>query len=73
MGQYTQCKDLNPYYSGGRLGCTDNCIYDTDACSIVQCGDGKVEGSEVCDGFDLGANTGKTCRDFIATAAARPI
>lgn len=38
----------------GKPGCAANCKYDLTPC---QCGDGMVEGSEQCDGADLGGHT----------------
>ncbi|MEM7157689.1 MAG: DUF4215 domain-containing protein [Myxococcota bacterium] len=42
--------------SGGALSCTDACTIDASDCTY--CGDGLREGTEVCDGNDVG---GATC------------
>ncbi|HOE82571.1 MAG TPA: hypothetical protein PK329_06375 [Myxococcota bacterium] len=44
----------------GKLGCTDTCQFDTTACSEIppECGNGRVDGFEQCDGEDL---NGETC------------
>ncbi len=42
-------------YSGGDLGCTLDCTYDTSRCTGgAECGNGVVEDMEECDGDDLG-------------------
>ena len=35
-------------FTGGTLGCTDNCTLDTSGCYDSQCGNGSVEGIEEC-------------------------
>lgn len=46
-------------FDGGSLSCTDTCEYDTSACGGdgPVCGDGSTNGTEDCDGTDLGSNT----------------
>ena len=52
------CDSLG-YYEGGVLGCSDDCMdFDTSGCQGGVCGDGVINGPEVCDGHDLG---GETC------------
>lgn len=48
-------------FSGGFLSCTPECTYDTSSCIEPVCGDGVREGSEACDGEDLG---GASCADY---------
>ena len=47
-------------YSGGTLSCLSDCSgFDTSSCiAEPSCGNGFIEGNEVCDGDDLG---GETC------------
>ncbi len=56
-GGSVSCTSINPsMYSGGDAPCKDDCTgYDVSDCEIVQaqCGDGKVEGAEVCEEDDL--------------------
>lgn len=47
----------NGNFHGGALACNADCTYDTSAC--VYCGDGVKNGSEACDGDDLG---GASCQ-----------
>jgi hypothetical protein len=59
----TVCTDLaapqNGNFTGGTLTCLANCSgYDEDACTW--CGDGSLNGSEICEGNQLG---GATCVD----------
>ncbi len=44
------CTDFS--FSGGSLGCTQNCEYDISNC--FECGNGIKESAEDCDGADLG-------------------
>ncbi len=58
------CADLIPGTTG-TLTCQTNCLgIDTSLCKPVSpvCGNTVIEGSEVCDGQNLG---GKTCGDLI--------
>jgi len=49
-------------FSGGTVSCNANCNgFDVSACTGPGCGNGIKEGSEACDGADLG---GKTCADY---------
>jgi hypothetical protein len=52
-----ECTDLQnnsgEEFTGGDLGCTAACLFDTSACT--GCGDGVANGNEDCDGVDLGA------------------
>ncbi len=43
--------------------CKSNCLLDPSDCQIqpAECGNGKIEIGELCDGDNLG---GKTCKDF---------
>lgn len=41
--------------SGGMLSCTNGCAINSDACTY--CGDDNQEGTEVCDGTDVSAET----------------
>lgn len=46
---------------GGRLACADDCMgLDTRGCTEPVCGNGMVEGRELCDGPDV---AGATCQD----------
>ena len=59
-GNGEQCDDGNlggldctyfDSFTGGVLGCSDDCLYDTDNCEIgPYCGDGYVDPGEQCDG-----------------------
>ncbi len=60
LGGFT-CASLGLGYTGGTLSCypapgADACLFDTSGCTT--CGNGAIEGSEVCDDTDLG---GETC------------
>lgn len=51
-------------FTGGQLGCQDNCMWDLSRC--VGCGNGVVDPGEVCDGSPLteqcsGAGTVSVC------------
>ena len=56
-GGSVSCVSINSsLYSGGDAQCKDDCTgYDVSTCEIVQaeCGDGKVEGVEVCEKEDI--------------------
>ena len=41
-----------PEFDGGLLQCTAACTLDTSAC--VGCGNGVLDGTEICDGADVG-------------------
>lgn len=56
----TQACTAHGFHGGGVVTCTDQCTFDTTACSGY-CGDGQIDGSEVCDGTQLGD---KSCTDF---------
>jgi hypothetical protein len=65
MGAPMTCKSLG-YYDEPGLGCTPLCTYDVDSCSGI-CGDGIVNGGELCEGtppaescLDLGYDRGNT-------------
>ncbi|HRQ71163.1 MAG TPA: hypothetical protein PLW78_12765, partial [bacterium] len=55
------CEKLG--FGAGTLECAENCLeFDTSGCGAsVFCGDNKIDGTDVCDGTDLG---GKECIDF---------
>ncbi len=48
-------------FSGGQLGCAEDCRLDTSGCT--QCGDGVAAGQESCDGSDL---QGQDCASLSA-------
>ncbi|MEE8410182.1 MAG: hypothetical protein V3T05_11290 [Myxococcota bacterium] len=48
------CADF--FFSGGTLGCTTSCTFDLSLCT-GGCGNGVVDGSELCDGIDLASET----------------
>jgi len=62
-GGFVSCVSINSsLYSGGDAECKDDCTgYDVNACEITQaeCGDGNIEGTEVCEKDDL-----KECVDI---------
>jgi len=54
------CEGLDGF-GGGTLACAADCTFDTSQCNAAStCGDGVIEGAEVCDGNNLG---GTTCLD----------
>jgi len=55
------CTDVGNY-TGGILGCTSQCTFDTGMCTAsLDCGNGTLEGTEDCDGANL---NGQTCADL---------
>jgi hypothetical protein len=61
----TACSAHSPAYIAGTLTCDRNCKYDISACVRPVCGDGVLEGEEVCDpvlGFP------KTCKELFPGA-----
>ncbi|MDY0002596.1 MAG: fibrobacter succinogenes major paralogous domain-containing protein [Polyangia bacterium] len=48
------CEDYGFY--GGALSCTDSCTLDPSTCEEF-CGDGIINGPEVCDGTELGGDS----------------
>jgi hypothetical protein len=52
------CTTIGGGFVGGELGCGSDCqTFDTSGCqTLPECGDGVVEGAEVCDGTDLDGN-----------------
>ncbi|MCK5809339.1 S8 family serine peptidase [bacterium] len=62
-GKYTSCAGLDGGFTGGYAYCEDDCkSWDISQCSgggdQPFCGDGKIEGAEVCDGGS------KPCEDI---------
>ncbi len=55
------CALVVPTRPGGTLACTPTCTFDTAGCTAPECPNGTREGSEECDGTDLG---GTTCADI---------
>lgn len=55
-------------FTGGTLGCTASCLFDTSACTTTPaptCGNGIVETGEQCDGTNLGG-VSCTTQGFLA-------
>ncbi|HUS66514.1 MAG TPA: hypothetical protein VMZ28_18380 [Kofleriaceae bacterium] len=48
-GSLASTCDLEGFYTGGDVTCTDDCRYDVALCSGY-CGDGDTNGPELCDG-----------------------
>jgi deleted-in-malignant-brain-tumors protein 1 len=46
-------------YTGGTLGCSNTCQYNTSACTSTTCGNGMVDDGETCD--DGNQNVGDGC------------
>lgn len=53
LGSFSTCAALG--YAGGTLACASNCTLDTSDCTT--CGDGVRNGTDECDGSDLGGHT----------------
>jgi hypothetical protein len=54
------CESIGQGFIGGDLACDGECDFDTSGCtSPPDCGNGVIEGSEECDGAQLG---GATCQ-----------
>ncbi len=53
------CTTVPGSFTGGTLGCTAGCTFDTSGCTSNQCGNNTQETGEECDGGDLG---GATCQ-----------
>ncbi|MFH2007143.1 MAG: hypothetical protein ABI333_11200 [bacterium] len=49
------CTTLGFGFTGGTLGCNTDCTWDTTGCTTVYCGNFVIEGSELCDGDEVGA------------------
>lgn len=49
-------------FGGGELGCSSLCRFDTTGCTAppADCGNGKIDGYEQCDGSNLNGHTCKT-------------
>jgi hypothetical protein len=49
-------------FGGGELGCSSLCRFDTSGCTAppADCGNGKIDGYEQCDGANLNGHTCKT-------------
>ena len=45
----------------GTLACSETCVFDGSGCTLPECGNNLREGSEECDGTDLG---GTVCTDI---------
>ncbi|MCA9517429.1 MAG: hypothetical protein KC635_20955 [Myxococcales bacterium] len=54
-------------FYAGEIKCRQDCGPDFSGCVASDCGDGKVEGLEECDGSNVG---GKTCADYGGVAGA---
>ncbi|HUS68053.1 MAG TPA: hypothetical protein VMZ28_26150, partial [Kofleriaceae bacterium] len=59
----TSC-ELEGFYSGGAVACGDACVFELSGCT-GRCGDGEINGEELCDGdappyscLDLGFDAG---------------
>ncbi len=61
LGEHATCHDVFREYAGGQLRCGASCRYDVTRCRSAVCGDGKIEGTEQCEGGNL---SGKQCSDF---------
>jgi uncharacterized protein (UPF0333 family) len=44
-------------FTGGLLGCSSSCVYDTMSCTSATCGNEVIEGAEQCDGSKLNFQT----------------
>lgn len=44
---------LTQGFDAGTLGCALDCQFDTSACVMFSCGDGMINGGELCDGADV--------------------
>lgn len=65
------CTSVGGGFSGGTLACTATCDYDTRACTLPpRCGDGARNGTEVCEGGDLGGATCATVPGYVAGTLA---
>ncbi len=52
-------------FTGGTLSCTDGCAFDTTLCELSEdCGNGVIDGTESCDGTELGGNSCADVGDF---------
>jgi hypothetical protein len=49
------CTSLG-FAGGGTLACSDTCVFNTNQCTNDFCGDGTVNGGDVCDCGNQGAN-----------------
>jgi hypothetical protein len=51
------CASLGEGFSGGSLGCTDQCLFDVSGCESPDCGDGQIDSGEDCDPPAMGAES----------------
>ncbi len=58
------CATVMTSKPSGTLTCSATCSFDTSACTAPECGNDIREGSEVCDGEDLGGQTCAALPDF---------
>jgi hypothetical protein len=65
LGNGTSCETIDQGYIRGVLRCGVDCRYDVSSCVRPTCGDGIIEGHEICDGTNLGSAAGKDCSQFI--------
>jgi len=67
LGGATCATATNNSSSTGTLACNPDCTFDTSQCSASPfCGDGVVNGTEQCDGSDLG---GATCATVVGSGS----
>ena len=64
FGRDTCAKYDSARYSSGDLTCT-NCKVDASKC-IEKCGNGEIDGGEVCDGANL---NGESCQTLVGTGS----
>jgi hypothetical protein len=64
LGGATTCDDVGGYFDGP-IRCGADCKYDTSACRVSTCGNGVIEGAEVCEGSDFGSAPRQECSESV--------
>ena len=67
LGGHT-CESMGEGFTGGELGCNEDCTFDTFWCILPSCGDGVLDFGEECDEGENNSNSGSclvNCRKAV--------